>query len=49
MLTAAHPLRAETIHRQLDRLIAPDQMGELFKAACIHAPSLVPPGFEEAM
>ena len=48
-LAAAHPLRAETIHRQLDRLTAPDQMGDLFKAACIFQPGLEPPGFEEAM
>ena len=48
VLTKAHPDRAETIARQLDRLVAPDQMGELFKAACVHAPGLVPPGFEEA-
>jgi len=47
VLTGAHPDRAETLHRQLDRLTAPDQMGELFKAACIHSPGLTPPGFEE--
>jgi SAM-dependent MidA family methyltransferase len=35
------------VARQLDRLTAPDQMGELFKAACIFAPGLTPPGFEE--
>lgn len=46
-LIAAHPLKAETLHRQLDRLTAPDQMGDLFKAACIYSPGLVPPGFEE--
>jgi NADH dehydrogenase [ubiquinone] 1 alpha subcomplex assembly factor 7 len=40
--------RAQTIGRQLDRLVSPDQMGELFKACCIHSPGLVPPGFEEA-
>lgn len=48
-LVTAQPLRAETVHRQLDRLIAPDQMGELFKAACIFSAGLEPPGFEEAM
>lgn len=48
-LARAHPMRAESIHRQLDRLIAPDQMGELFKAACIFSVDLEPPGFEEAM
>ena len=46
-LAAAHPDRAETLRRQLDRLIAPDQMGELFKAACVFTPGLTPPGFEE--
>jgi SAM-dependent MidA family methyltransferase len=46
-LTAAHPDRADTLARQLDRLVAPDQMGELFKAACIYSPGLIPPGFEE--
>ena len=48
-LARNHPERAETIQRQLDRLVAPDQMGALFKAACIHADGLVPPGFEEPM
>ena len=46
-LSRAAPDKADLIARQLDRLIAPDQMGELFKAAAIHAPGLVPPGFEE--
>jgi len=46
-LAKARPDRAPTIARQLDRLIAPDQMGALFKAACIHAPGLAPPGFED--
>lgn len=45
-LKAARPDRAEVIDRQLARLVAPDQMGELFKAACIHSPELIPPGFE---
>jgi NADH dehydrogenase [ubiquinone] 1 alpha subcomplex assembly factor 7 len=47
-LAKASPDRAQTIARQLDRLVSPDQMGELFKACCIHSPGLVPPGFEEA-
>ncbi|HYG26345.1 MAG TPA: SAM-dependent methyltransferase [Caulobacteraceae bacterium] len=47
-LAAARPEHAETIGRQLDRLVAPDQMGELFKAAAIFCGDLVPPGFEEA-
>ena len=45
-LKAARPDRAEVIDRQLIRLISPDEMGELFKVACIHSPGLVPPGFE---
>ena len=46
-LKRARPDRAETLDRQLERLIAPDQMGELFKAVAIHAPGLAVPGFEE--
>jgi SAM-dependent MidA family methyltransferase len=34
-LARAHPDRAETLRRQLERLTAPDQMGELFKAVAI--------------
>ncbi|CAN5416449.1 class I SAM-dependent methyltransferase [soil metagenome] len=45
-LTAARPDRSEVIERQLERLVSPDQMGELFKVVCIHTPGLVPPGFE---
>ncbi len=45
-LGRAHPDKADIIARQLHRLTAPDQMGELFKAVCIHAPGLEPPGFE---
>ncbi len=48
-LSKAHPDQAGRLARQLDRLTAPDQMGELFKAACIHSPGLAPPGFEEAL
>ncbi|HEX6858664.1 MAG TPA: SAM-dependent methyltransferase [Caulobacteraceae bacterium] len=47
-LAAARPDQAETLGRQLDRLVSPDQMGELFKAACVFADGPVPPGFEEA-
>ncbi len=47
-LARAQPAKAGQIGRQLDRLIGEDQMGELFKAACIHAPGLAPPGFEAA-
>lgn len=46
-LTAGRPQAAPVIGRQLDRLTAPDQMGELFKAAAIFSPhSLSVPGFE---
>jgi NADH dehydrogenase [ubiquinone] 1 alpha subcomplex assembly factor 7 len=46
-LKAARPDRAEVIDRQLARLAAPDQMGELFRAACIHQVGFLPPGFED--
>jgi SAM-dependent MidA family methyltransferase len=46
-LSRARPERAEIVQRQLERLTAPDQMGILFKALAVHAPGLVPPGFEE--
>jgi SAM-dependent MidA family methyltransferase len=39
-LTRAHPDQAEKIGRQLSRLVAPDQMGALFKVARIGAPGL---------
>jgi SAM-dependent MidA family methyltransferase len=39
--------RAAVIARQLERLIAPDQMGELFKAAAIWSDA-APPAFEAA-
>jgi NADH dehydrogenase [ubiquinone] 1 alpha subcomplex assembly factor 7 len=45
-LKAARPDRAETIERQFKRLADPEEMGELFKAACLHQPGLIPPGFE---
>jgi SAM-dependent MidA family methyltransferase len=47
-LARAKPERGDVLHRQLQRLIAPDQMGDLFKAACIRYPeSLDPPGFAD--
>ena len=47
-LARARPERGEALQRQLQRLIAPDQMGELFKAATIHFPhEPVPPGFDD--
>ncbi len=46
-LSRAKPDRAEIIARQLARLIDADQMGSLFKAACLYVPSMPPPpGFE---
>jgi NADH dehydrogenase [ubiquinone] 1 alpha subcomplex assembly factor 7 len=42
-LARARPNRAEVIARQLARLIDEDQMGELFKAACLWAPQSPPP------
>lgn len=46
-LTAARPDHAAVIARQLARLIDPDQMGTLFKAAVVFSPrSLIVPGFE---
>lgn len=47
-LAGAQPDREPTILRQLARLTAPDQMGDLFKVLAIHSAGLVPPGFEEA-
>jgi SAM-dependent MidA family methyltransferase len=45
-LARARPDRAEVVARQLERLVGPDQMGELFKAVVIHTPGLAVPGFE---
>jgi NADH dehydrogenase [ubiquinone] 1 alpha subcomplex assembly factor 7 len=46
-LMDGRPEAAPTIARQLERLTAPEQMGELFKAAGIFAPrTLALPGFE---
>jgi SAM-dependent MidA family methyltransferase len=42
-LARARPDKADVILRQLRRLIAPDQMGVLFKVACVHAPGLAIP------
>ena len=41
----SRPEEAPRIHRQVERLSAPDQMGELFLAAALHSPGLQPPGF----
>jgi SAM-dependent MidA family methyltransferase len=45
-LARSRPDRAPTIARQLERLIAPDQMGALFKVAVVCQPGLVASGFE---
>jgi SAM-dependent MidA family methyltransferase len=45
-LIRANPESSAKIARQLCRLIAPEAMGELFKAICIHSAGLNPPGFE---
>ena len=45
-LAQAHPDKSGQIGRQLERLVAPDKMGDLFKVVCLHAAGLKPPGFE---
>jgi NADH dehydrogenase [ubiquinone] 1 alpha subcomplex assembly factor 7 len=47
-LAAARPDRADQLARQLDRLVGKAQMGGLFKVACLCAPDLSPPLFEDA-
>jgi SAM-dependent MidA family methyltransferase len=47
-LQRARPDRAEVVARQLDRLIDPGQMGELFKAAALWTGPAAPPAFEDA-
>ena len=47
-LASARPDRAEQIAGQLDRLVGKAQMGALFKVACLTAPDLSPPLFEDA-
>jgi SAM-dependent MidA family methyltransferase len=44
-LARANPSEAAKIGRQVQRLVAPEQMGELFKVACVSSPGLQPPGF----
>ena len=46
-LVRAAPGRTAVIGRQLTRLIAADEMGELFKVCAIHSPGWTPPAFEE--
>jgi SAM-dependent MidA family methyltransferase len=47
-LVRAAPNRTGVIGRQLTRLIASDEMGELFKVCAIHSPGWTPPPFEDA-
>ncbi|MFI4935609.1 MAG: class I SAM-dependent methyltransferase [Caulobacterales bacterium] len=47
-LSRSRPERAGVIGRQVARLTAADQMGELFKAAAIWAGDITPPAFEAA-
>ena len=47
-LATARPDRADQVARQLDRLVGEAQMGALFKVACLCAPGLSPPLFEDA-
>lgn len=47
-LASARPDRADQLARQLDRLVGEAQMGALFKVACLTAPDLSPPLFEDA-
>lgn len=46
-LLRARPDRSASLGRQLHRLVGADEMGELFKAACIHSPGWTPPAFED--
>jgi NADH dehydrogenase [ubiquinone] 1 alpha subcomplex assembly factor 7 len=45
-LVRGAPERSAVIGRQLTRLIAADQMGELFKVCAVHTPDWTPPAFE---
>jgi SAM-dependent MidA family methyltransferase len=47
-LVRARPDDAPRIRRQIERLAAPEQMGELFLVAALHSPGLQPPGFGDA-
>lgn len=46
-LVRSRPDKAPMIGRQLNRLVAADQMGELFKACCLHSDDWTPPAFED--
>jgi NADH dehydrogenase [ubiquinone] 1 alpha subcomplex assembly factor 7 len=45
-LVRARPDQGPRIGRQLTRLIADDEMGELFKACCLHSAGWTPPAFD---
>jgi SAM-dependent MidA family methyltransferase len=45
-LVRARPDRTAVLGRQLHRLLAADEMGELFKACVLHARGWTPPAFE---
>ena len=45
-LSSARPDLTQSLARQLHRLTAPKDMGDLFKVVAIHSPGLRPPGFE---
>ncbi|MEI6439271.1 MAG: SAM-dependent methyltransferase [Alphaproteobacteria bacterium] len=45
-LAAASPDRFEILERQLNRLISPSEMGDLFKVVCLAQSGLTPPAFE---
>ncbi len=42
-LARANPQKTALIQRQLQRLVAPAHMGELFKVACVHSSDLLAP------
>lgn len=46
-LVRARPDKAAVIGRQLNRLVGGDEMGELFKACCLHSPGWTPPAFAD--
>jgi SAM-dependent MidA family methyltransferase len=46
-LVRAAPQKSAAIGRQLNRLIAGDEMGDLFKVCAIHSPGWTPPAFED--
>lgn len=47
-LVRGRPDKSPMIGRQITRLLASDEMGELFKACCLMAPGFAAPAFEDA-